>query len=323
MVMHSSSEPDLDPHSHLHAGESKPIAIASIKLPPNQPRKYFDSVKMAELAESIKENGVLEPIIVRPLSPDSTYELVAGERRLRASQDIGMSHILAIIHKVNPTQAQKIALVENLQREDLNPVEEVEAILKLATLELSTTLKEKWSTKNTISLLYRMQNEAKGKVTHKVMGSPAGDTIEQVFKELGLSWKSFISNKLPVLNWPDDVLEQTKAGQIAFETAKAIARVKDNKTRRTLLKRTITQSLSLAEVKAKIKALKSAPTPAPGDQDLLVFKSTVRDAYKKIAQHPRIAQDPVRLAQAEQLFNLFLTSLDQLLIEDSPQDFYD
>ena len=300
------------------------VAIAKIKLPKNQPRTYFDPIKMAALTASIQDHGILEPLIVRPL-PQGHYELVAGERRLRASKDAGLKEIPVMIRDLTDAQAQKIALVENLQREDLNPVEEVNAILNLLALELHSTTGRDWTQQQVVSHLYRMQNEVKGKVTHKLMGSPTAETVERTFATVGLAWTSFISNKLPVLKWPDDVLEQTKAGAIAFESAKLIARIKDDKTRRKLMKRAITQSLSGTDIKAHINALKATSQTPPlptNTHEFVEFKATVRNTYKKLTQHPRIAQDPERLAQAEQLFNLFLASLDRLLDNDDAADFY-
>lgn len=307
------------------------LPIASIDLPKIQPRQHFDPEKISALAESIKAHGVLEPIIVRPLTQDR-YELVAGERRLRASQEAGLASILSHIRDLTSTQAQKIALVENLQREDLNPVEEVDGILYFLGLELQEVTQTEWSRKQVSSLLHRMQNEVKGKVTHKVMGSAKSQVVEQVFEGLGMTWQSFIANKLPVLKWPDDVLEQTKMGAIAFENAKIIARLKDGKERKKLLKKAIAQSLSNAEIKKCIKDRKarnlSNPSAPAKDIDyaltseISAFKTTVRNTCKSLRQHPSISDDPERLAQAEQLFNLFLVSLDRLLEIDS-DTFYD
>ena len=105
------------------------ILISDISLPKQQPRHYFDPAKMLELKESISHHGILEPIIVR--SVDTGYELVAGERRFRAVKELGLEKIPAVIHQLTEEQAYEIALVENLQREDLNPVEESNANPKL------------------------------------------------------------------------------------------------------------------------------------------------------------------------------------------------
>lgn len=100
------------------------LEIESIQPNAQQPRKHFDELKLGELTESIKSHGILQPIIVTPGPDDSQYLIIAGERRWRAARIVGLSHIPAIIKKSNTQQIIEIALIENLQREDLNVVEE-------------------------------------------------------------------------------------------------------------------------------------------------------------------------------------------------------
>jgi ParB family transcriptional regulator, chromosome partitioning protein len=235
-------------------GTQVEVSTHKIELHPDQPRKYFDPETMRNLEASIRQDGVIEPLIVRPLD-NGNYELVAGERRLRASKGIGLATVPIKICELTEAQARRIALVENLQREELNPVEEVEAILKLVALELNSKQGEEFVTSTVVTLLYRMQNEAKGKVTHNVMGSPKGEIVEDAFKSLGIAWKSFVSNKLPVLNWPEDVLQKAKTGKIAFENAKIIARVKDKTVREELLSQAVSELLSVADTKERIESL--------------------------------------------------------------------
>jgi ParB family chromosome partitioning protein len=106
------------------------IDLGKIHPAPDQPRKDFDQGKLLELAMSIRERGVLEPIVVRP-APDGTYEIVMGERRWRASQLAGLTQIPAVVRELSDEDASADALVENFQREDLNPVERGRAIKKL------------------------------------------------------------------------------------------------------------------------------------------------------------------------------------------------
>ena len=102
-----------------------PVTLRLTEIEPNreQPRKTFDQKALDELAESIKKNGVLQPLLVRPLS-DGSYQLVAGERRWRASRIAGLTEVPVIIKEMTDEQAMEIALIENLQREDLNPIAE-------------------------------------------------------------------------------------------------------------------------------------------------------------------------------------------------------
>lgn len=115
----------------LEEGKSV-ITLRLNDIEPNkeQPRQIFDDDALWELAESIKEHGVLQPLIVRPLT-DGSYQLVAGERRWRASRLAGLSEVPVIVRALTDAEASVIALIENLQREDLNPIEEAEGISKL------------------------------------------------------------------------------------------------------------------------------------------------------------------------------------------------
>ena len=302
-------KPEQEQHAQLK------VSIEQIQIHPDQPRKYFDPERMDELIASIDKDGILEPLIVRSLE-HGKYELVAGERRLRASKELGLHQVPVIIHTLTENQARRIALVENLQREDLNPIEEIEAVLKLIALELGITEdnKENPSDKKenpsdkVAKLLYKMQNEAKGKVTHKVMGSSQGETIEEVFQGLGISWKSFVSNKLPVRKWEIDVREKVKKGEIAFEAARLIARVTDDKERATLLSEA--ESLSIPEVKARIEQAKATSSAKSGKSTKTSIKSEVDLAYKQLRKS-KVWDDPKK----EKSIKNLLTQINALLKE--------
>ena len=112
--------------------EISEIPLGKIVPNPYQPRQVFDSAKLAELAESIKEQGVIQPIVVRPV--DDSYEIIAGERRFRAVEKLGWNTIPAIIFASTDNEtAMELALIENLQREDLNAIEEATAYNRLMT----------------------------------------------------------------------------------------------------------------------------------------------------------------------------------------------
>lgn len=108
------------------------IPVASIDPRPGQPRKYFDEAAMAELIASVKDSGILQPILLRPNRPDNgRYEIVAGERRWRAAQAAGLHEIPALIRDLDDNRAAQFAIVENVQRADLNPIEEADAYARL------------------------------------------------------------------------------------------------------------------------------------------------------------------------------------------------
>jgi ParB family transcriptional regulator, chromosome partitioning protein len=228
------------------------VEIESISLPSSQPRRYFDSQKLEELTRSIKAHGILENLLVRPLKDrEEIYELVAGERRYRAAQAAGLTEVPVTIRSLSDEEALSIALVENLQREDLNPVEETEGIVTLLAIQL------KQSSAEVISLLHRMDNEAKKKVTHNVMGNNETLVIQGIFESLGQNWQSFVTNRLPILKLPEDILEALSCGKIEYTKAKAISSLKDEVARKNLLEETVTNNLSLVQIKEKIKALQT------------------------------------------------------------------
>ncbi|MEL6164299.1 MAG: ParB/RepB/Spo0J family partition protein, partial [Cyanobacteria bacterium J06628_3] len=180
------------------------LPISEIQLPDSQPRRYFGEEKLESLTESIRKHGILEPLLVRP--KNGKYELIAGERRLRASKQAELTEVPVIILDLDDTQTSQIRLIENLQREDLNPLDETEGILQLLSIELKQEVSE------VISFLHRMQNEAKGKVTQNVLGNEK-QAVEDVFNSLGtIGWQSFVTSRLPLLNLPQDVLKALREG---------------------------------------------------------------------------------------------------------------
>lgn len=219
------------------------LPLSQIILPPSQPRRYFDPVKLKSLANSIKEVGLLEPIAVRKIEEDK-YELIAGERRLKACEIAGLEEISVVILECDEKKARKLRLVENLQREDLNAYEETIGILELLAEELDLDQEA------VVSLLYQMNNETKGNSNHNVMVSEEALAIQTIFLQIGkISWESFVSNRLPLLKLPQDIQITLEKGQIEYTKAQVIARIKDNKKRQNILKKAIEENLSLSAIK--------------------------------------------------------------------------
>lgn len=242
------------------------LSIDLITLPASQPRRYFDSEKLRQLTESVRQHGILEPILVRPVR-GGKYELVAGERRLRAAQEVGLVSVPVTIRELDDNEALQLALVENLQREDLNPVEETEGILQLLALKLDIPVLD------VPPLLYRMRNEVIGNSKQNVLINSDAQTVQTVFAELGtLSWESFAASRLPLLRLPPEVLEALRSGKIAYTKAQAIARIKDDSQRKKVLEEAIAQDLSLSEIKARIQELKSAAEPEVRPEQALVAR---------------------------------------------------
>lgn len=275
------------------------LPTIAITLPEGQPRRYFDTKAIAELTESIKQHGILQPLLVRIL-PDDKYELVAGERRYRAAIAAGLDEVPVVIRSLSDEDALVLALIENLQRENLNPVEETEGILQLLALRLGTSKDE------VVSLLYRMLNDSV-RLTNNVISQPEAELVKEVFTNLGLmSWESFISNRLPLLKLPNDILEALRSGRIAYTKAKAISKIKDETERITLLEEAIAQSLSLSQIRERLVQARSLPE---GDHTL---KSRMDMTYRRLLQ-AKFWDDSSKQKKLEKL----LAQMEALLAEDS------
>lgn len=234
-------------------GDEEPVSkreipIESIVLS-NQPRRSFDEDKLKELSNSILKHGVLQPLLVRPL-PQGKYELVAGERRLRAAKMAELTEVPVIIRNLSDADAWQLALIENLQREDLNRIDETEGILQLLSMRLEAEIAE------VKSLLHRMLNEAKGKIAGVGKDTEQSQEVEAVFQGLSLmSWQSFVRNRLPLLNLPEEILAVLREERIAYTKAVEIAKVKDAEQRMGLLRETIAANLTLTEIKKQVAAI--------------------------------------------------------------------
>ena len=281
------------------------VSISSIQLLAQQPRRYFSPQKMEQLEFSIKEHGILEPLLVRVLA-DGNYELVAGERRYRAALKVGLKEVPIIARQLSDEEALQLALVENLLREDLNPVEETEGILQLLACKLNSSVPE------VVTLLYRMQNEAKGKVTRNVTGKEVTQQVQLVFEGLGLmSWESFIRNRLPLRNLPEDILEVLRQGKLEYTKAQVIARLKDQVQRMALLQAAMNEDLSVSQIKQRLKLLKEASDGRKSSQPVSL-KNRVSAAMRHL-KNSQLWEDPLKQQQLEKI----VIELEALLFDSS------
>lgn len=180
----------LDALFNDNSGEEQiAITLRLSEIEPNrlQPRKDFDEKAIAELSESIAIYGVLQPLLVRP-NPNGGYEIVAGERRWRASRLAGLETVPAIVRHINDTEILEVALVENLQREDLNPVEEAEG--------------------------------------YKMLSETYGLTQDEVSVKVGKS-RPTIANSVRLLGLPSDILKMVRSGNISAGHGRAILAFED------------------------------------------------------------------------------------------------
>jgi len=183
------------------------VKLNELRSNPYQPRKVFDEEALQELASSIKEHGVFQPIIVK--KSIKGYEIIAGERRVKASQIAGLEEIPAIIRDFNDTQMMEIALLENLQREDLNAIEEATAYKKL---------------QETLAL-----------------------TQEELAKRLGKS-RSHITNMIGLLSLPESIQNEITNNKISMGHARVLSKLSDISQQEELVKKIVEDGISVREL---------------------------------------------------------------------------
>jgi ParB family transcriptional regulator, chromosome partitioning protein len=229
-------------------------------LPSPQPRRRFENLE--PLAQSIREKGVLQPLLVRPLG-DGRYAIVAGERRYRAAKMAGLTEVPVRVLDLPEKEARLLALVENLQREDLNPYEETLGVLELLSEDLGKTREE------VVALLHRMRDEARGKVPQNVLGNPEARRVEEVFRTLGrMTWESFVQARLPLLGLPEDLRAALEEGALPYTAALELKKVKDPEARARLLEEA-KGGLSLRELKAMVReVIAKEKTPPPWHKEV-------------------------------------------------------
>ena len=184
------------------------LKISEIEPNRSQPRKEFDEKALSELAESISKHGLLQPLLVRPL-PLGGYQIVAGERRYRACRMVGITEVPVIIRELGDTETMEIALIENLQREDLTPIEEA--------------------------------------LGYKVLIDEHGFSQEDVAQSVGRS-RPAIANSLRLLKLPQNILDLVSDGSISAGHARALLTLEDEKLMQELAEEIIKKDLSVRQV---------------------------------------------------------------------------
>lgn len=193
--------------------ELRELPVSLIKPNPAQPRKRFDPETIAGLAASIESTGVVQPLLVRPL-PDGSYELVAGERRWRAAQQAGLERVPAIVRDAAEADALQTALIENVVREDLNPVDEARACATLV--------------------------------------EDLGVSKEELGRRIGRS-RPAVSNLIRLLDLPDDVLSLLESGRLSEGHGRALLLVKGTDSRRRLAAGAAAEGWSVRELERRAK----------------------------------------------------------------------
>ena len=221
------------------------VSISDIEANPFQPRKEFDDNALQELAQSIREQGVITPITVRRM-PDGKYQLIAGERRMRASQLVGLTELPAYIRVATDGQMMEMALVENIQRENLNAME--------------------------IAFSYNALIE-ECQLTH-----------EQLSQRVGKD-RSTITNYLRLLNLPAETQLALSSGQISMAHARALINVEDPEQHLTILHEIVNRRLSVHQTEQLVKAAKTPQRPRVAAKEDLPPRHTATLSQMKEKLH--------------------------------------
>jgi ParB family transcriptional regulator, chromosome partitioning protein len=221
------------------AGELHELPVETIKPNPNQPRTKIDPESLAALASSIEANGVVQPLLVRPM-PDGSYELIAGERRWRAAQAAGLAKVPAVVRDRELAERLQVALIENMVREDLNPVDEARACAALV--------------------------------------DELGLSKEDLARRVGRS-RPAVSNLIRLLDLPDEALDLLESGELSEGHGKALLLAEGNDVRRRLARDAVKAGWSVRETESRAKLAgqprKRGPAgPALGPEEEAAFRAT-------------------------------------------------
>jgi ParB family chromosome partitioning protein len=230
------------------AGELRELPVELIKPNPDQPRTHFDEEALAALAASIESSGVVQPLLVRPL-PDGSYELVAGERRWRAAQQAGLAKVPAVVRDQAEAERLQAALIENMVREDLNPVEEARACAALV--------------------------------------EDLGLTKEELARRVGRS-RPAVSNLIRLLELPDETLELLQGGELSEGHGRALLGAAGNDVRRRLARDAVRGGWSVRETESRVRLAgqpKVRPRREQVDPDVIAALEDVGDALEAAIGH--------------------------------------
>ena len=230
------------------AGELLELPVGLIKPNPGQPRTNFDPEALSALAASIEASGVVQPLLVRPL-PDGSYELVAGERRWRAAQEAGLEKVPAVVRDQAEAERLQAALIENMVREDLNPVEEARACAALI--------------------------------------EDLGLTKEDLARRVGRS-RPAVSNLIRLLELPDETLELLEGGELSEGHGKALLGAKGNDVRRRLARDAARGGWSVRETENRVRLAsqpKATTVREPVDPEQAAALESAGDALEAALGH--------------------------------------
>ncbi|ABC84117.1 ParB/RepB/Spo0J family partition protein [Anaeromyxobacter dehalogenans] len=246
------------------------LPVEAIERNPEQPRKRFEDAKLEELAASIRQHGIVEPILVR--KDGARYRILAGERRWRAAQRAGLKEVPAVLREATDREAFELALVENLQRADLNAIEEAEA--------------------------------------YEVLQSDHGLTQEAIATRVGKE-RSTVANALRLLKLPEDVRESVRGGQLDMGHARALLGLEDAEAIRKIAQRAIREGLSVRATEALVRSLSKKPSKA-GPADPPADSPAIRDLAHRLQRRLGARCRVVPKSAVAGKLEVEYTSLDEL-----------
>jgi ParB family chromosome partitioning protein len=256
-----------------HAGELRELPVGVIKPNPNQPRTKIDPESLSGLAASIGANGVVQPLLVRPL-PDGSYELIAGERRWRAAQEAGLAKVPAVVRDQELAERLQVALIENMVREDLNPVDEARACAALV--------------------------------------DELGLSKEELARRVGRS-RPTVSNLIRLLDLPDEAITLLESGELSEGHGRALLAADGNDVRRRLARDAVRAGWSVRETENRAK-LASQPKKRSSSSGALAPEeaAALRDAADKL-ESALGHEVKLRLRGGELALEIRLEDLDEAL----------
>ncbi|GAO01808.1 ParB/RepB/Spo0J family partition protein [Anaeromyxobacter sp. PSR-1] len=246
------------------------LPVEAIERNPEQPRKRFEDAKLEELAASIRQHGIVEPILVR--KDGGRYRILAGERRWRAAQRAGLKEVPAVLREATDREAFELALVENLQRADLNAIEEAEA--------------------------------------YEVLQADHGLTQEAIATRVGKE-RSTVANALRLLKLPEDVRESVRGGQLDMGHARALLGLEEAEAIRKIAQRAIREGLSVRATEALVRSLSKKPSKA-GPADPPADSPAIRDLAHRLQRRLGARCRVVPKSAVAGKLEVEYTSLDEL-----------
>ena len=244
----------------MNKSEKSPYKITDLPLEvvvpdPNQPRSDFDEEKIKGLAESIKKQGLLQPILIRPVESER-FQIVHGERRYRACKLLGLETIRTEIRELSHKEVLEIQIVENLQREDLNSIEEAKAFRK-------------------------MNNEL-------------GHTHEEIAQRIGKS-REYVTNKLRLLNLPNDIQRGIARGNLSEGHARALLSLNDFEKQRQVCREISKKELNVRETEGFVQGLKDGDVSRETSEDAIIHIKDLA-VFRLVDRKDRVSVDELESA---------------------------